>query len=140
MKIWNGYGSEHSMNLVMVGRFKKITDAKHAGEIIARFVAQVAEEKTAFREFHPFSERRFSEEMRKLMDDCNLMTIAPEELEQFLLDFHTEVNGQEVVVWTNEIEVSAILKLLLNQGAKVEVYSRHDYPEDSEETGENTPE
>ncbi|HGF4754077.1 TPA: DUF6375 family protein, partial [Escherichia coli] len=23
MKIWNGYGSEHSMNLVLIGKFKQ---------------------------------------------------------------------------------------------------------------------
>ena len=28
MKIWNGYGSEHSMNLVMIGRFKTVGEAE----------------------------------------------------------------------------------------------------------------
>ena len=27
MKIWNGYGSEHSMNLVLIGKFKQEQDA-----------------------------------------------------------------------------------------------------------------
>ena len=26
MKIWDGYGSEHSMNLVMIGHFKNSDD------------------------------------------------------------------------------------------------------------------
>lgn len=30
MKIWQGYGSEHSMNLVMIGHFKSPKDATHA--------------------------------------------------------------------------------------------------------------
>jgi hypothetical protein len=30
MKIWNGYGSEHSANLIMIGTFKEIKDAKEA--------------------------------------------------------------------------------------------------------------
>lgn len=28
MKIWNGYGSEHSMNLVLIGKFKQEQDAE----------------------------------------------------------------------------------------------------------------
>lgn len=34
MKVWNGYGSEHSMNLVMVGQFKTIEDAEKTKELI----------------------------------------------------------------------------------------------------------
>ncbi|MCC7212451.1 MAG: hypothetical protein E3K40_11980 [Candidatus Brocadia sp.] len=34
MKIWYGYGSEHSMNLVMIGKFKNAEDAKKTKELI----------------------------------------------------------------------------------------------------------
>ncbi|WP_394331501.1 DUF6375 family protein [Streptomyces thermolilacinus] len=32
MRIWNGYGSEHSMRLVLIGRFQTVIDAKAAEE------------------------------------------------------------------------------------------------------------
>ena len=42
MKIWNGCGSEHSMNLVMIGRFKDAGDAASAKEVIDRLIEQVS--------------------------------------------------------------------------------------------------
>ena len=35
----------------------------------------------------------------------------------------------KVVVTTNESDVSAFLKVMIDKGARVEVYSAHDYPE-----------
>ena len=37
MKIWQGYGSEHSMNLVMIGHFKDAGSAVKAKELIDSF-------------------------------------------------------------------------------------------------------
>lgn len=34
MKIWHGYGSEHSMNLVMIGHFKSTEDSKKTYRLI----------------------------------------------------------------------------------------------------------
>ena len=34
MKIWHGYGSEHSMNLVMIGHFKNPDDAEKTQKLI----------------------------------------------------------------------------------------------------------
>ena len=42
MKIWYGYGSEHSMNLVMTGKFKDAGDAAKAKEVIDWLSEQVA--------------------------------------------------------------------------------------------------
>jgi len=41
MKIWRGYGSEHSSNLVMIGRFKTVGDAEAAKRIIDRLAEQI---------------------------------------------------------------------------------------------------
>ncbi|MEU9397969.1 DUF6375 family protein, partial [Streptomyces sp. NPDC048324] len=37
MKVWYGYGTEHSMNLVMIGRFKDATAADRAHTVIKEF-------------------------------------------------------------------------------------------------------
>ena len=34
MKIWQGYGSDHSMNLVMIGHFKNPKDAEETQKLI----------------------------------------------------------------------------------------------------------
>jgi len=39
------------------------------------------------------------------------------------------LNGSRIVVTTDELEVSGFLKLMVDKGAKVEVYSAHDYPD-----------
>jgi hypothetical protein len=41
MKVWRGFGSEHSMNLVMIGHFQDVTRAAKAEEIIAKLTQQV---------------------------------------------------------------------------------------------------
>ena len=46
-----------------------------------------------------------------------------------LLKFDLKAKRDEVIIMTDEVDVSALLKLLLDRGAKVEVYSAHDYPE-----------
>jgi hypothetical protein len=41
MKVWYGYSSEHSMNLVMIGRFEDAGDAAKAKQIIDLLTEQV---------------------------------------------------------------------------------------------------
>jgi hypothetical protein len=47
MKIWKGYGSEHSMNLVMIGHFKEACDAREAKRLIDQLIERVAREAKA---------------------------------------------------------------------------------------------
>uniref|UniRef100_UPI00261D4EEC DUF6375 family protein n=1 Tax=uncultured Halomonas sp. TaxID=173971 RepID=UPI00261D4EEC len=44
MKIWNGYGSEHSMNLVLIGRFKRAKDAENIEKNIDRLSGQASKD------------------------------------------------------------------------------------------------
>ena len=44
MKIWNAFGTEHSMNLVMIGRFKEVRNAEEAKRLIDRLTEQVIDE------------------------------------------------------------------------------------------------
>jgi Family of unknown function (DUF6375) len=133
MKIWLNYGSEHSANLVMIGKFASIQDARAANALMQKLIDQAREDEQNGL-IEPRGETdRFSEAMGKLLSDANLYTLAPSELEQFNYDFNLDVQGSSVVVKTDEIDVSALLKLLLSKGARVEVYSAHDYPEAKEE-------
>ena len=127
MKIWFGQGSEHSANLVMIGRFADIRAAKTFEESVRLIQEQVREEDSegAMDWEHP----RFSDEILRLLGERKAYSLVPAEVLQFALDYRLEARGTDVVITTDEIEVSALIKLMIDGGAKVEVYSAHDYPD-----------
>lgn len=128
MKVWSGFGSEHSMNLVMIGHFKEARDAEKAKELIELLTEQVNSEPEAYqREASPHA-LRFSKAMLDLLSASHLFSIGPGDLEQLLYSARISVDGSSVVITTDEIDVSVFLKVLLDKGARVEVYSAHDYP------------
>ncbi|MDO4706508.1 MAG: DUF6375 family protein [Comamonadaceae bacterium] len=132
MKIWNGYGSEHSMNLVLIGKFKKIQDAQKVEDSINKLSEQVLRDESDSLIFDPDpKDMRFSEEMRSLLRSLSLYTLGPAELSQFSLDHRLEREDKSIIITTDEADISAFLKLFIQSGAKVEVFSAHDYPDDS---------
>jgi hypothetical protein len=129
MKLWYGYGSEHSMNLVMIGRFKDATSAARAKQVIDRFKHRIVAEVQAGLLTVGGAEARFSDDMLDFLRQVKIYSLGPAELEQFAYDVTVEVKGDQVAVRTDEYDVSAFLKVLLDNGARIEVYSAHDYPE-----------
>jgi hypothetical protein len=127
MKIWNGYGSEHSMNLVMVGKFENIEEAEKTKDLIDEITEQICDKVDCGFENRP---RRFSDEVMNVLREKNLYIFAPEELEQFRYEKSLEAAGNNLVLRTEESDISVFLKLLIHQGAKVEVYSAHDHPDE----------
>ena len=83
MKIWNGYGSEHSSNLVMVGKFKSVEDAEKAKELLDTITESLYDLVDA-----DFENKltRYSDEVSKVLQEHNLYIFNPDELEQFRLD------------------------------------------------------
>jgi hypothetical protein len=67
--------------------------------------------------------------MLTLLRAADLYSLGPSELEQFSYDATVKVKGSEVIVKTDEVDVSAFLKVLLDKGARIEVYSAHEYPD-----------
>ena len=128
MKIWHGYGSEHSMNLVMIGLFKEARDAASAKHVIDQLTAQVQVEIDAGRIKYDEPTTRYSDEVRDLLYNLSMYNLGADELKQFSYDISTNLNGDQVVLTTDEPDVSAFLKVLIGKGARVEVYSAHDYP------------
>lgn len=123
MKVWRGYGSEHSMNLVMIGQFKDVNDAKKVKEVIDHLTEKLTDK------IEIGSTRdQYSDDMLSLLKEVNIYTLRPLELEQFLYETHTEVEEDKLILTTNESEVSAFIKLMVGRGAKIEIFSAHDYP------------
>jgi hypothetical protein len=132
MKIWRSYGSEHSMNLVMIGSFKQVADADEA-KMLIEGLTEIARNEP-MRSFHDDpKESRFSAEALEFFRTSKVHTIGPSEIEQFNYEVHVEQKGASLVLTTDESEISGFLKLLIEKGAKVEVYSAHDYPDPKSE-------
>ena len=128
MKIWNAFGTEHSMNLVMIGRFKEVRNAEEAKRLIDRLTEQVIDEGDVAYEMGS-AQRRYSETMRNILKEEKIYDIAPAEFDQFRYDVSVDQREEEVSVRTDEVDISAFLKVLIDKGARVEIYSGHDYPE-----------
>jgi hypothetical protein len=129
MKIWYGYGSEHSMNLVMIGHFDQIGDAEKAKAIIDSLTKSVSADIDDGLLEVGNPPQRYSDRMMELLKKANIYIIGANEFEQFAYDVRLELDAKRVVLTTDESDVSAFLKVLVHQGARVEVYSAHDHPD-----------
>jgi len=130
MKIWHGYGSEHSMNLVMIGHFKSTEDSKKTYRLIEQLTEGLRDK------IDIGSQRdRFDDDVRDLLNETKCYNLSPIELEQFLYDTSTRLEKEKIILTTDESEVSAFLKLMIDHGAKIEIYSTHDYPDTEQGQG-----
>lgn len=124
MKIWSGYGSEHSMNLVMIGHFKSTENAKDMLRLFEDLTAGLEDIIDFDAEFD-----RYSEEVFTLLKKLGCHSLNNFELEQFSYDSRINVHGDKIVITTDETDVSAFFKLMVLKGARVEIFSGHDYPD-----------
>jgi hypothetical protein len=129
MKIWYGYGSEHSMNLVMVGHFRDEDQAKKAKWMIEQIQEFVQGEVDAGRMEIGSPENQYSDRIRELLERLNFFHASPAEFDQLGYDFSVKQDGTDLVLTTDEVDVSMFLKLFVHSGARVEVYSAHEYPD-----------
>lgn len=129
MKIWYQHGSEHSANLVMIGQFENAAEATKAKEIIDELTKQVSADQDKGALVLGSPSERYTKEMLDLLSRRNIMSIGPRELEQFLYEVRVKVEGSKVILTTDEIDISAFLKIMFDQGARIEVYSAHTHPD-----------
>ncbi|MGE4482437.1 DUF6375 family protein [Acidocella sp.] len=134
MKVWYQYGTEHSANLVMIGHFEDVTEAPRVKEIIDQLTNQVAQDQSNGTLTIGSPTDRYSTEMLDLLGRLNL-SIGPQEVEQFAYDVSVKVEGNNVVLTTEELDISAFLKVMFLKGARIEVYSAHDFPESAHGRG-----
>ncbi|MER6114038.1 DUF6375 family protein [Streptomyces hirsutus] len=129
MRIWNGYGSEHSMDLVLIGRFQTVTGAKAAEERMEALKA-LAEEAWSDDDWRSPGER-MSGELGQALAEMKLYDMGRYDVDVFALDHTVTRTGETVRIWTDESDVQGFLKALLHSGAKVEIFSRHEWDEDT---------
>ena len=129
MKLWLGYGTEHSMNLVMIGKFDENTEASQAFAAIQHIMDQVNDEVESGRLEVGNPPDSYSSEILKLLEELRFFSLHPAEIEQLAYDVGIDLESDNIVIRTDEVDVSAFLKILVAKGARVEVYSAHDHPD-----------
>ncbi len=129
MKIWNSFGSEHSANLVMVGRFKDAASAEKAKEVIDKISDFVLNSEEKFE-----GANHYSDQALELLKTVNFYSVSPAEFEQFRYEVMPTLEGDKLVLRTDDVEISAVLKIMVENGARVEVYSAHTYPDSTDIT------
>jgi len=129
MKIWNSFGSEHSANLVMVGRFKDAASAEKAKEVIDKISDFVLNSEEKFEGVNHYSDQAL-----ELLKTVNFYSVSPAEFEQFRYEVMPTLEGDKLVLRTDDVEISAVLKIMVENGARVEVYSAHTYPDSTDIT------
>lgn len=126
MKIWNTYSSEHSAALVMVGHFNSIKQKNDFLENFEKLVKNVRETIPEFEFIQSFpkeiSTALLSGEI-KFGED-----LSPWDLPDLLLEYSIiddNVDDQTVCIKSDETGWMAIIKMMVNAGAKVEIFSSH---------------
>ncbi|WP_053980724.1 DUF6375 family protein [Marinagarivorans algicola] len=127
MKIWNSYGAEHSLNLVIIGRFKEKHEAEEF-ETLTNKITGFLHENSEF----DVEADRFDKKTLDFLGKENLFSLSPQQLGHLLYDVHLTRDGNEVRIGSDD-DVNAFISLLIHKGAKVEVFSAHEYPENEKD-------
>lgn len=128
MKIWQGYGSEHSANMVIIGEFKDAAKAADARELLRRASEFAGDEYAAGRLKMDHPKHECGEAMFEFFSAQRLSSFTAADLEQLLYEHDAVVEGNRVVVTSEQSETSRFVQLFLSRAAKVQVYSAHDHP------------
>jgi Family of unknown function (DUF6375) len=128
MRIWHSYGSEHSMDLVLVGTFETVSTAEAAIERLEALKA------LAEAEWSDDDWRRQDERMPDTLIDglskLKLYEMGRSDVDIYAFEHSIERNGSTVRIRSEESEVQGFVKVLIHLGARVEVFSRHHWNED----------
>lgn len=126
MKVWHSYGSEHSAALVMIGRFKSEQDANI-------FLAELGKLQETITAVMPDYEEqgRFQKEIMDSLYHGKIQfcyDMSPKDLDDFLLDYSIdkdEKDGSVVRMTTDDVGWAGLIKMMINAGARVEIFSEH---------------
>ena len=121
MKIWKAFSGDHSAKLRIVGTFKTVQDAKEAAALFNELLA--VENKDKGKNLY------FSDELMEVFSKRNFSWFSEHDPEQLDLYYRLKPEGNKIIVETDEVEVQALLKVLLHKEARIELYSRHHYPD-----------
>lgn len=124
MKIWQGYGAEHSLNLVIVGEFKDVEKAENFEQLVSTISSFLCSDESNF----DVDADRYGDEVLEFLRKQNLFCFSPQQLAQFMYDQRLERKGSKITISSDD-DLNVFISLLIHEGAKVECFSAHDYPD-----------
>jgi len=127
MKIWNSYGAEHSLNLVIIGHFKEPSDAKEFKDFVEKTASFLSDQD----DFEVEADR-YSSGVLDYLSDKNMHSLTPQQLGHFLYDYSIDISGSDVTVSSDD-DLHGFISLMVHHGAKIEVFSAHNYPNEDNE-------
>lgn len=137
MKIWFGYGSEHSMNLILIGRFETVQTAEAAISRIET-LRELALKELPEPDW-PTREERMTDPYLKALWAMEIYEMSRGDVGGFAFDYQIDRTGTELEIRTDEREIQGFLKVLLHYGAKVEIFSLHQWNKDGTSRSDEFP-
>jgi hypothetical protein len=128
MRIWNGYGSEHSTDLVLVGTFETASSAEAAADAM-KALKDLTEAVWSDDDWGRRDERMPTALAAELAE-LSLYDMGRPDVDIYAFDHSVERTESVVRVRTEESDVQGFLKVLIGFGARVEVFSRHNWNDD----------
>lgn len=126
MKVWHSYGSEHSAALVMIGRFKSEQDANIFLAELGKLQETITAVMPDYEEQGRFPKEIMDSLYHEKIQFCYDM--SPKDLDDFLLDYSIdkdEKDGSVVRMTTDDVGWAGLIKMMINAGARVEIFSKH---------------
>ena len=132
MKIWYGFSSEHSSRMKIVGHFKSSDNAKQfLGDLEKMRSLVEANTEACFNTPEEFP--------RQILDSLfkgevrHAQTLASHDLMDFANEMSIEDNDCNVTISSSEWNWAGVIKMMIESGARIEMFSEHDYPAGKDE-------
>jgi len=130
VKIWTGFGSEHSYRLVLVGHFQNESDAVIVEERYEQLQELGAEEVGNANWDEPAP--GFSKELYERLEEAGALNLSRPDIEGFAYIEGIHREGKTITCHTDDAELQGLLKIMFDQGARVEIYSSKHWSPDGE--------
>jgi hypothetical protein len=75
-------------------------------------------------------EEWYDEATREALDSLRLWQIGPADLDNFRYEHGVARDGNRIEITTEEYDVLGLIKVLVLAGARIEIYSRHEWNSD----------
>ena len=123
MKIWKSFSAEHSAKLRIIGEFKTTEDIAKTREIINDLTNEVMKQDVSRQ-----TSAKCTDKITDIIKKYNCYCLGNEDLMNFTHAHNISYIGKNIEINTDEINIQGLLKVMLSNGAKIEIYSNHDYP------------
>ena len=128
MRIWYSYGSEHSMDLILIGTFETVSAAEAVVEHMEALKALAQSEWSD--DNWRRTDERMPESVVEELTRLKLYEMGRSDVDIYGYEFSVKRRGSTVRIWTDESEVQGFVKVLVHLGGRVEIFSRHHWNED----------